>query len=301
MLRSCLDPPFHDASELSQRLQCPDRSAAAHSGKAHPRLCAGLLTILSANCSSLNSLPYLTGVIEQIGLVNDARGVRLYGTQSVHRIAGASTRAGLWQEPQQIAGAMIAVGRKLSPVRRYVEVGVYTAWTTTVMATYLQRVSGGESFEGRAVDITSAHITPGTMHVLGALNVSFVSRGAFERRLRSEDGASTAPAAPLSSRFDLCFIDGDHSYRGVRSDYQLMGPRCRGAMFHDIRDTCAARRELTPRQTHEHTHAYSAHHRPRAHQHTGARPHHAHCESNRDAGEFCMILPAWARATHAPS
>ena len=43
-------------------------------------------------------------------------------------------------------------------------------------------------------------------------------------------------ATTRSPQFDLCFIDGDHSYSAVRSDYSQLAPHCRSAMFHDIQD-----------------------------------------------------------------
>ena len=199
---------------------------------AHPRLCAGLRAIREATCAQLASIEFMIVVVHTIGLVPDARRERLYGPAVQHMIPGHSSKVGLWQEPQQIAGAMIEVARR-TQVQTYVEIGIFTAWTTTVMAAYMHRLSaradGMTAFRGFAVDITSSHITPGTLSLLRALHVSFIGRKHFD------------PAAVLSAAgataFDLCFIDGDHSYGGVRADYALMASRCRVAMFHDIRDT----------------------------------------------------------------
>jgi len=62
--------------------------------------------------------------------------------------------------------------------------------------------------------------------------------------IRTERGGveslSTNALAPLAHpAFDLCFIDADHSYEGVRADYIAMAPSCRVIMHHDIQDvTC---------------------------------------------------------------
>ena len=40
---------------------------------------------------------------------------------------------------------------------------------------------------------------------------------------------------------DFCFIDADHSYRGVKSDYEVLSGACRVAMFHDIQDISTTR------------------------------------------------------------
>ena len=227
MLRACADPP-----PLSLVPACDSVTAANGSGM--PRLCEGLRTIHRAPCTALGDLAFLISVIEKIGLVPDVRRDRLYGSAVVHMIPGHSSTKGLWQEPQQIAGAMLSVASRMR-VATYVEVGVFTAWTTTVMAAYLRRVIGHGPFQGWAVDITSSHITSATRRMLGDLNVSFVPRKQFDpQRFASQFGAARAGEGRL---LDLCFIDGDHSYAGVRSDYAAMGRFCRAAMFHDIRDT----------------------------------------------------------------
>ena len=41
---------------------------------------------------------------------------------------------------------------------------------------------------------------------------------------------------PAPEPFDFCFIDGDHSYVGVRRDYVSFSSSCRSMMFHDVQD-----------------------------------------------------------------
>ena len=45
------------------------------------------------------------------------------------------------------------------------------------------------------------------------------------------------------SPFDLCFIDGNHSYEAVKRDYEAFGENAKIAVFHDINDTLVARLE----------------------------------------------------------
>merc|ERR1711879_287774 len=40
----------------------------------------------------------------------------------------------------------------------------------------------------------------------------------------------------LSAPIDLCFIDANHKYQGVRGDYDWLKNRCKYYMFHDIFD-----------------------------------------------------------------
>ena len=104
--------------------------------------------------------------------------------------------------------------------------------TCCFVSTYLRRVGRLGAFRGFAVDITTVALATGTKALLPKLNVTFVKRNAV--------------VLPAAEPYDFCFIDGDHSYNGVRSDYALMGPHCRAAMFHDIRDTsCLAASEYS--------------------------------------------------------
>lgn len=38
----------------------------------------------------------------------------------------------------------------------------------------------------------------------------------------------------VSPHYDACFIDGDHTYEGVKRDWEMYGPLCRMVAFHDI-------------------------------------------------------------------
>ena len=37
-----------------------------------------------------------------------------------------------------------------------------------------------------------------------------------------------------NNHFDLIFIDGDHSYAGVKNDYEISKNSCKIFVFHDI-------------------------------------------------------------------
>ena len=70
------------------------------------------------------------------------------------------------QQPEQLAAALVAVSRRTRIVR-YLEVGVYTAWSTCTIAAFLSRAHSrrDEPFSGHAVDITTRHMHP-NMRVL---------------------------------------------------------------------------------------------------------------------------------------
>jgi len=103
------------------------------------------------------------------------------------------------------------------------DVGWIESHGGTVVSAYLRRVGGPPGrFDGYAVDISHGAIAAGTKTLLAGLNVSFVYRKALK--------------LPAARRYDFCFIDGDHSYTGIRADFGTFAPACTHMMFHDIQD-----------------------------------------------------------------
>jgi len=207
-------------------------------------LCAGVVRIQSARCAELSEVAFLQSVIEHVGLTKDKRAEWLYGSAAQFMIKSTGSdkrymRGGLWQEPLQLAPALAAIGALAAkePIRSYVEVGVFSAWTCVLVSAYLRRFAVDDSidatraatFRAAAVDIDSTHIARETHTLMRELNVSFVPRKSLSAWL----GGGTR----RERRVGLCFIDGDHSYDGVRNDYEEMAPDCRSMLFHDIQDT----------------------------------------------------------------
>ena len=111
-MRSCSDaalPPLPDCNGLDA---------------AHDRLCRGVRSILGGSCAALTNISRLATVIAEIGVVPDSRGQHLYGAgaKQMVRSPGGVPNVGLWQEPLQLAAALIEVATSRT-VHRYVEVG----------------------------------------------------------------------------------------------------------------------------------------------------------------------------------
>ena len=185
-LRNCIDAPVVPYSSFG----C----------EANTRLCRGVYTILhNASCGELGSLPFLVSLIERIGLAGDLRGHVIYGPKS-KSMNRPGSRSGLWQDPTQIASAILRLGSRLrrepQALFRYVEVGVFTAWTSCVVAAYLRRAGGGTPFSGWAVDIKMGNIHPSTLKLLTQLNMSFQSRAKLDSSIAAAQ--ARAPQTPLA-------------------------------------------------------------------------------------------------------
>ena len=184
-------------------------------------LCAGVGGILAASCNKLSNHTWLTSAIGAIGLVPDTRRERLYGDAAVHMVS--NRRAGLWQDPKQLASALIEATAH-GEILNYVELGVHTAWTACTVGAYLSRLTT-KAFHGLAVDSSREHVAKYTANLLERLNMRFMTRNTFDMLLHQQP-QQPEQRAHDARLFGLCFIDADHDYMGVRTDYESLAPRC---------------------------------------------------------------------------
>ena len=208
------------------------------------RLCDGVRHLLTARCDQLGELDFVAELVRAVGLVPDFRGCRLYGQECGAAVPGhdaVRNQLGMYQDPVQL-GSVLRFLRSLG-VETYLEVGINGGWTSCFVAAYLLRHSPSRRLTGLAVDKSDRRV-PSTKELFRDLNISFARRST-PSALR--DGmyalwphlATRSTAAALHARdklVDLCFIDGDHSYAGVRLDYEMAAPHCRIVMFHDVSD-----------------------------------------------------------------
>lgn len=194
------------------------------------RLCVACNRIRSATCQQVNDVHFLESIIHSVGLVHDHRARDLYGSAAQYMLPNSPSSkyaaTGLWQNPGQLAPAMHFLGAMNSSSRpiSYLELGIFSGWTATLMASWLTRLAGSQAkfFHGTAVDINAESSRP-VRSLMQQANVHFTLRK--ELLLSPRD------------RYDLCFIDGDHSFKGVRADYEYFAPHCGMMMFHDTVDS----------------------------------------------------------------
>ena len=233
-------PRCLDGGPIDGPVDCGDPSRRELDGKkvSHgaswtraQHLCRGMRMLQDASCAQLSNTSFLQEVIQTTGVTYDPRKRDLYGDAAQFMIrTSTGQKIGLWQDPSQFAAAMAYHGSSRHEIRSYIEVGCYTGWTALILTTYLQRI--GHRVRGYLIDLNPTAIGP-VMPLLARRNLTFRRRSELpEDKMEMVDRA----ARGRQRAFDLCFIDAQHSYAGVKEDYGEFAPHCRSAMFHDIQD-----------------------------------------------------------------
>jgi methyltransferase family protein len=178
------------------------------------KLANALDRILTSPLEDLHSVSRMEDIIRSAGLVREYRnvcGANAYGADARYM---NPVRRGLWQIPRQFAELLVFIGN--AKIESVLEIGTFMGFTFAVLMTYLTRLN--PSVSGKTLDVFRA-------------DYAKVSPGRFTAEYLISTTKDFA-----GKHFDLCFIDGDHSYAAVLSDYELVGRFARFSVFHDIND-----------------------------------------------------------------
>jgi len=175
------------------------------------RLTSVLNQIAVADTDSLRQKDYVKQLIQKIGLARDKRNI--YGEDEKYM---NPIKRGLWQIPDQLADFAIFLSEQ--EIKSFIEIGTWTGHTFVFLMAYLSRFN--PTLTGITVDVSDNK------------PVSYLWNGRFKAKfIIGHSGDFEAQP------FDLCLIDGDHSFDAVNTDFRNIGINSKICAFHDINDS----------------------------------------------------------------
>lgn len=130
----------------------------------------------------------------------------------------------IWQYPHQISKYLILLNKYSKSIKSYAEIGCRNGGTFILHCEYLNHLS-----KAFAIDIIEETDTL----------KEYRSQTDYVQYMQANSQSNLFKDFINSNRFDLIFIDGDHSYSGVKSDAEITRESCNIQVFHDIvNDAC---------------------------------------------------------------
>lgn len=150
---------------------------------------------------------------------------------SLHPYCGRGI--GIWQYPNQFAAYLHAIRRYSIDV--YAEIGVAAGGTYIFTSEFVSRFCGAR--RTYAVDVAGLgrfHGQTGPTPYDGTLARYLADRPTTRTFIHGDAGALRAMLQRRQERVDLLLIDGDHSYHGVRGDFETLAGLASIVVLHDI-------------------------------------------------------------------
>ena len=169
-------------------------------------------TALKIQNTQDTSMFYFRDLIRNLGIFDDGREVYYEENKYINQ------RSGIWQEPSQFASLISFLTNQ--KINSYCEIGTFQYWSFVLICAALTRNT--ENLQ--AVGIDNLHNPPSQIiKILKKLNVNHTHHTMDSSCIKDQ-------------AFDLVFIDADHSYQGVKTDWINIGQFSKICFFHDIND-----------------------------------------------------------------
>jgi hypothetical protein len=164
--------------------------------------------IINSTLEELRNEEYLIKIIKLWGIIDDP--VINFGYDDCR------SNIGLFQQPEQLAPALIYLSKK--KIKNYLEIGTFIGSSPTFISIYLSRFN---KLHTLAVDRDNQY------------NGTLLELANKFSKVEFLNGTSNDIKEYKS---DLCFIDADHKYESVKTDWHNVGKTAKICMFHDIND-----------------------------------------------------------------
>jgi hypothetical protein len=168
--------------------------------------------IRTAPKESLTDPAYLETLMTQLGFNKEV----LHEQPTIVKRNGGGLL--IWQYPNQFSKYLCLLQKY--PITSYLEIGCRWGGTYVLTTEYLKRFQS--ITKSVAVDIIPSPVS------------SYCALNAESTFLKLSSRSSEFQAYMKNQTFDVIFIDGDHSYEGVKNDYEITKGKGKIYVFHDI-------------------------------------------------------------------
>jgi len=155
---------------------------------------------------------------DSVGLSLNTRKLRIDDTKVTDCWGGLRCK----QYPQELAGLLAFMYEHKDKINSYFEIGVERGGTFFTVDSYLRCVCAGYS-TAVGIDLSDKIVRKHNYAAYHAIHPGCTFQCVSSREF------------VLPYQFSFCLIDGDHSYEGVKADYEAVIDKCMYVAFHDIR------------------------------------------------------------------
>jgi len=143
--------------------------------------------------------------------------------KELQKFFGGGLGLRIWQYPNQFSKYLKLISQHASNINSYLEIGCRHGGTFVLTCEYIKALNTRFS-KATAVDIIDMPPIIKSYIDVSSLSISFMQQNSQSKDFKKY----------LSDNFyDLIFIDGDHSYDGVKKDAEVSRNFCNVQVFHD--------------------------------------------------------------------